>query len=71
MILETERLILRELTHDDFDALYAVLASYSTAVKNGMRFTEEYEDPDNAYTRAYRITREEWEKIHDQGNELR
>ena len=26
MILETERLLLRELTYDDFDALYAVLA---------------------------------------------
>ena len=26
MKLETERLYLRELTHDDFDALYAVLA---------------------------------------------
>jgi RimJ/RimL family protein N-acetyltransferase len=26
MTLETERLILREMTHDDFDALYAVLA---------------------------------------------
>ena len=26
MILTTERLILREMTHDDFDALYKVLA---------------------------------------------
>ena len=26
MILETDRLFLRELTYDDFDALYAVLA---------------------------------------------
>lgn len=25
MIIETERIILREMTHDDFDALYKVL----------------------------------------------
>lgn len=26
MVIETDRLILREMTEDDFDALYAVLA---------------------------------------------
>lgn len=26
MVIETERLLLREMTHDDYDALYAVLA---------------------------------------------
>ena len=29
MILETERLILREMNMDDYDALYAVLADTS------------------------------------------
>lgn len=50
----------------DFPAVYSYMkytnvASYSTAMKNGMRFIEEYEDPDNIYTRVYAITREEWE----------
>ena len=40
---------------------YTNVASYSTALKNGMTFVEEYADPVNTYTRVYRITREEWE----------
>ena len=41
---------------------YTNVASYSTAMKNGMTFVEEYADPVNTYTRVYRITREEWEQ---------
>lgn len=48
---------------------YTNVASYATAMKNGMRFLEQYEDPDNTYTRVYAITREEWEKMHDKRNE--
>ena len=51
----------------DFPAVYSYMkytnvASYSTAMKNGMRFIEEYEDPDNIYTRVYSITQEEWKQ---------
>ena len=51
----------------DFPAIYSYMkytnvASYSTAMKNGMTFVEEYADPVNTYTRVYRITREEWEQ---------
>ena len=57
----------------NFQAVYSYMkytnvASYSTAMKNGMRFIEEYEDPDNIYTRVYAITRDDWEKIHDKRN---
>lgn len=49
----------------DFPAVYSYMkytneASQRTAMKNGMQFVEEYEDPDNLYTRVYRITRETW-----------
>ena len=43
---------------------YTNVASYSTAMKNGMRFIEEYNDPVNTRTRVYAITREEWEAQH-------
>ncbi len=51
----------------DFPAVYSYMkytneASYRTAMKNGMKFIEEYADTDNGYTRVYAITREEWEK---------
>ena len=39
---------------------YTNIPSQRTAMKNGMRFIEQYEDPDNTYTRVYRIRREEW-----------
>ena len=50
----------------DFPAVYSYckytnLPSQRTALKNGMRFIEEYADPVNTFTRVYRITREEWE----------
>ena len=49
-----------------FPAVYSYMkatnvASYSTAVKNGMRLVEEYDDPVNIRTRVYAITREEWQ----------
>ena len=39
---------------------YTNAASYGVAIKNGMRFVEEYPDPVNTKTRVYAITREEW-----------
>ena len=38
------------------------IPSQRTAMKNGMRFVEEYEDPDNTFTRVYAIHRKEWEE---------
>lgn len=51
----------------DFPAVYSYMKytnipSQKTAMKNGMQFIEEYEDPDNTFTRVYRITREKWEE---------
>lgn len=39
---------------------YTNVPSYTVALKNGMRFIEEYDDPDNLITRVYAIDREEW-----------
>ena len=44
---------------------YTNIPSQRTAMKNGMRFIEEYEDPDNTYTRVYVINRKEWEEQHE------
>ncbi len=41
---------------------YTNAPSYGVALKNGMRFVEEYDDPVNVRTRVYGITREEWLK---------
>lgn len=41
---------------------YTNVPSAATAMKNGMRFIEEYDDPVNTRTRVYRITCEEWAK---------
>ena len=41
---------------------YTNVGSYSTALKNGMKFVEEYPDPVNSFTRVYAISREEWEE---------
>jgi RimJ/RimL family protein N-acetyltransferase len=56
-------------THD-FPAVYSYMKytnipSQRTAMKNGMTFLEEYEDPDNTYTRVYAITRKEWEAQYE------
>lgn len=39
---------------------YTNIPSYSTALKNGMRFVEEYADPVNTITKVYAIDRETW-----------
>ena len=51
-----------------FDAVYSYMkytnkASCGVAIKNGMRFIEEYDDPVNTRTRVYAITREVWRQI--------
>lgn len=56
-----------------FNAVYSYMkstnvGSYSTAIKNGMKLVEEYDDPVNTVSRAYAITREEWERIKVLGN---
>ncbi|MDO5294418.1 MAG: GNAT family N-acetyltransferase [bacterium] len=40
---------------------YSNISSYTVAIKNGMRFVEEYEDPVNSKTKVYAITRKEWQ----------
>lgn len=54
----------------DFPAVYSYMKytnipSQRTAMKNGMKLIEEYEDPDNTYTRVFAIQRTEWEKKHE------
>ena len=54
----------------DFPAVYSYmkytnLPSQRTALKNGMRLMEEYEDPDNTYTRVFAINRTEWDEQHE------
>lgn len=41
---------------------YTNVASYSVAMKCGMKFLEEYPDEINTYTKVFSITKEEWEK---------
>ena len=48
-----------------YDAVYSYMkhsnaASYGVALKNGMHFIEEYDDPVNVRTKVYAITREQW-----------
>ena len=50
-----------------FSSVYSYMkytneASYGVALKNGMTFIEEYDDPINIRTRVYAITKEEWEE---------
>lgn len=54
----------------DYDALYSYMkytnvASYSTALANGMRLLKEYPDPKNTVSRAYAVTRAEWEALKE------
>lgn len=44
---------------------YTNIPSQRTAMKNGMKFVEEYEDSDNTYTHVFVITRKEWEVQHE------
>lgn len=50
-----------------FPAVYSYMKaenepSWRTAMKNGMTFVEEYDDPVNTRTRVYAIDRKTWEK---------
>ncbi|MBR4040507.1 MAG: GNAT family N-acetyltransferase [Clostridia bacterium] len=51
-----------------FDSVYSYMkytnvASYGVALKNGMTFIEEYDDPVNMRTRVYAISREAWQAL--------
>ena len=53
-------------THTAFNSVYSYMkytnaASYGVALKNGMTFIEEYDDPINTRTRVYAITRAAWQ----------
>lgn len=55
----------------DFPAVYSYMKhtnapSAAVAIKNGMRFIEEYEDEVNCRTRVYAISREEWQSSRGQ-----
>ncbi len=42
---------------------YTNVASYATAISNGMKQVDEFEDDINEITRVYAISREEWKKL--------
>lgn len=42
---------------------YTNIASYSTAISNGMKQVDEFQDDVNEFTKVYAITRKEWESI--------
>lgn len=49
----------------DFDVIYSYMkytniGSYSTAIANGMKKVDEYEDPVNKISYVYAITKDEW-----------
>jgi len=51
--------------HTPFQTIYSYMkytnvGSYSTAISNGMRLVDEFEDEVNTVTRVYGITRGEW-----------
>ena len=52
----------------EYDCLYSYMkytnvASYSTAIANGMKKVKEYPDEKNTVSYAYAITRNEWERL--------
>ena len=52
------------------DAVYSYMkytnaASYGVAIKIGMSFVEEYDDPVNIRTRVYALTRKQWQNIKE------
>ena len=52
----------------EYDEIYSYMkytnvASYSTALANGMKKVKEYPDPKNTISYAYSITRDEWRGI--------
>lgn len=55
----------------NYDTIYSYMkytnvASYSTALANGMKKVKEYPDPKNEISYAYAITRKEWEELKNQ-----
>lgn len=51
-----------------FNIIYSYMehtntASYATAIANGMRLVDEYEDDANTMTKVYAISREEWQEL--------
>ena len=44
---------------------YTNVPSSATAMANGMRLVEEFEDDENSVTKVYAITREEWEALRE------
>jgi RimJ/RimL family protein N-acetyltransferase len=71
MVIETERLVLREMVQSDFFALYKVLADSNimqhypytlvkTAISYGCKQVDEFHDDVNEITKVFAITREEW-----------
>ena len=71
IMIETNRLLLREMGPEDFDALYAVLAdsdimqhypyTFDEARANGMTLLREYTDAEQEQTAIYGISRADWE----------
>lgn len=58
----------RAFQNTPYDALYSCMkhtnvASYSTAIANGMRKVKAYPDPKNTVSYAFAITRAEWEAL--------
>lgn len=54
--------------HTTFNTIYTYMkytnvGSYTVALKNGMKLAEEYEDPVNTISKAYTITRQEWNNV--------
>lgn len=54
--------------HTPFGVIYSYMkhtnvGSYSTAIANGMRQVDEYEDDVNTITKVYAITRDEWQAL--------
>lgn len=54
--------------HTTFNNVYSYMkytneASYGVALKNSMKFIEEYDDPVNTRTRVYAISREDWQTL--------
>ena len=69
MIIETERLYLREMTDEDFSALFNIVyscmkytneASVQTDKSYGCKQAGEFSDEINEITKVFAISRNEW-----------
>ncbi len=69
MVLETECLIIRNMTEKDFDVLYCV-PSYQTAISWGCKQVDEFKDEVNEITKVFAISREEWSMKGDYGKKI-